>query len=134
VWDRRVDELGRRYESAVLSFVAPDGFPFSIRVPVGVDRRARLIHIDAEPVGAPLQPGLACITAHDHEESLRWQRNFQVRGDLVEHSSGGWAVVPHRVVDGFELPPTGPLSRTVTSLSKIRRFRRTAKEELARRG
>lgn len=132
-WDRRIEELGRRYESAVLSFVAPDGFPFSIRVPVAVDRRARLIHIDAEPVGAPLRPGLACITAHDHEESLRWQRNFQVRGDLVEHSSGGWDVVPHRVVHGFELPPAGALARAITSFPKIRRFRRTAKEELARR-
>jgi hypothetical protein len=132
-WDRRVDELGRRYDSAVLSFLAPDGFPFSIRVPVDVDRRARLIHIDAEPVGAPLRPGLACVTAHDHEESLRWQRNFQVRGDLVEHPSGGWAVVPHRVVHGFELPPTGAVSRAITSFSKIRRFRRTAKRELERR-
>src|SRR5205807_6153027 len=29
-WDERLDELGARYPSAVLSFVAPDGFPFSI--------------------------------------------------------------------------------------------------------
>jgi hypothetical protein len=132
-WDRRIDELGRRYESAVLSFIAPDGFPFSIRVPVGIDRRARRIHIDAEPVGAPLRPGLACVTAHDHEESLRWQRNFQVRGDLVQDSSGRWAVVPHRVVHGFELPPAGALTRAISSFPKIRRFRRTAKQELARR-
>jgi hypothetical protein len=133
VWDRRIDELGRRYPSAVLSFVAPDGFPFSIRVPVGVERRRRLIHVDAEPVGAPLRPGLVCVTAHDHEESLRWQRNFQVRGDLVEQPGGGWAVVPHRVVQGFELPPAGALTRAVTSFRKIRRFRRTARRELARR-
>jgi hypothetical protein len=133
-WDRRLQELGRRYESAVLSFVAPDGFPFSIRVPVNADRRAQVIHIDAEPVGAPLAPGLACVTAHDHEEKLRWQRNFQVRGDLVEHPSGGWAVVPHRVVRGFELPPVGPLSRAVTNFATIRRFRRNATRERARRG
>ncbi len=45
VWDRRVDELDRRYDTAVLSFVAPDGFPFSARVPVAVDSRAKAILI-----------------------------------------------------------------------------------------
>jgi hypothetical protein len=133
MWDRRIDDLGRRYDSAVLSFVAPDGFPFSIRVPVGIDRRARTIHIEAGPVGAPLRPGLACITAHDHEPKLRWQRNFQVRGDLIEQPAGGWVVIPHRVVQGFELPPGGALTRIIVNSGKIRRFRRTAKRERARR-
>jgi hypothetical protein len=132
-WDRRIEELGRRYETAVLSLVAPDGFPFSVRVPVRAHRRGRLILIDAEPVGAPLRAGLACVTAHDHEESLRWRRNFQVRGDLVEHPSGGWAVVPHRVVNGFELPPANALTRAIASFPQIRQFRKTAKRELARR-
>jgi hypothetical protein len=133
VWDSRLSELGRRYDSAVLSVVAPDGFPFSIRVPVGVDRRARLIHIDADPGGAPMRPGFACLTAHDHDEKLLWMRNFQVRGDLVERPSGGWAVVPHRVVDGFELPPSAALFRAILNVGKIRRFRKTAKEERAKR-
>ena len=132
-WDRRLGELGRRYESAVLSLVSPDGFPFSVRVPVSADRQAGVIRIDAEPVGAPLAPGLACVTAHDHEEKLRWQRNFQVRGDLVEHGDGSWAVIPHRVVNGFELPPAGPLTRVMTNFGAIRRFRRTARRERARR-
>ena len=35
-WDERLDELGERYPEAVVSLVAPDGFPFSVRVP---DRR-----------------------------------------------------------------------------------------------
>ena len=39
------------YTTAVLSFVAPDGFPFSIRVPVRVDRGAKRIHVDADPAG-----------------------------------------------------------------------------------
>jgi hypothetical protein len=134
VWDTRLIEMKRRYDSAVLSVVAPDGFPFSIRVPVSIDRRNRLIHIDADPGGAPLRPGFACLTAHDHHEKLSWMRNFQVRGDLVEQPSGGWAVVPHRVVDGFELPPTGALTRAVSNIGKIRRFRKTAKRERAKRG
>ena len=131
-WESRMDELGGHYDSAVLSFVAPDGFPFSVRLPVTADRRARLLRIDAEAVGAPLQPGLACITAHEHEQDLGWHRNFHVRGDLVERPDG-WVLVPHRVVPGFELPPVGAFSRTIMNFSKIRRFRRTAKRELRRR-
>jgi hypothetical protein len=132
-WDRRIQELGRRYGSAALSFVGPDGFPFAVRVPVAASRRARLISIDAQPAGAPLRPGPACVTAHDHEEALRWQRNFQVRGQLVPHPRGGWAVAPERVVSGFELPPGGALSRAIANFRKIRRFRRTARRERRRR-
>ncbi len=132
-WHGRIEELGRRYGTAVVSFVAPDGFPFSVRVPVSADRRARLIRIEADPVGAPLQPGLACVTAHEHAGDMTWQRNFQVRGDLVE-ADGGWAIVPHRLVDGFELPPSGAVTRVVTNFRKVMRFRRTAKREMARRG
>src|SRR5215213_871287 len=119
-WDRRVEELGSGYDTAVLSFVAPDGFPFSARVPVYADRRGKLVRIEAEPVGAPLQPGRACVTAHEHHASLAWQRNFQVRGDLVERD-GGWALVPRRLVGGFELPPAGALKRTALNFRKIRR-------------
>jgi len=131
-WDRRLDELGARYETAVVSFVAPDGFPFAVRVPIGADRRDRLIRIEAEPVGAPLQPGLACVTAHTHADDLAWQHNFQVRGDLVERDDG-WAVVPHRLVGGFELPQSA-FGRVKGNFTKVMRFRRIAKRELAKRG
>lgn len=126
-WDARMDELGDRYPTAVLSFVAPDGFPFSARVPISVDRGTRRVRIESLPAGAPMLPGLACLTAHDHDEAFRWQRNFQVRGDLVREGDV-WSVVPHRLVGGFELPPTSTLRRYRMNLSKIRRFRRTAKK------
>jgi hypothetical protein len=131
-WDSRIGELGKVYDTAVLSVVAPDGFPFSMRVPVSADRRSRLVFIDADATVAPLQPGLACVTAHDHEPDLAWRRNFHVRGDLVERG-GGWALVPHRLVPGFELPPGGSLTRTIGNFGKIRRFRRRAKRELRSR-
>jgi hypothetical protein len=131
-WDRRLEELGAAYDTAVLSIVAPDGFPFSVRVPISADRSAKIIRLEAEPVGAPLAPGLACLTAHAHSDSFAWQRNFQVRGDLLE-TADGWALVPHRLVGGFELPPGSALQRAVANFGKVRRFRRTAKRELARR-
>jgi hypothetical protein len=129
-WDARMDELGERYPTAVLSFVAPDGFPFSARVPIEVDRATHRVRVGAAPTGAPMLAGRACLTAHDHDPEFHWQRNFQVRGDLVQED-GSWSLVPHRLVGGFELPPTSMLARYRMNLGKIWRFRRTAKKVMA---
>jgi hypothetical protein len=133
VWDERIEELGDRYRTAALSLVAPDGFPFSARVDVSLDRDARTIRIDRVPTGMPIQPGLACLAAHDHDETFTWQRNFQVRGDLVEDDRG-WAVVPAKLVGGFEIPPGSAIERARVNFAKVRRFRRIAKREMAKRG
>jgi hypothetical protein len=131
--NRRIAEIGGRYESAVLSLVGPDGFPFAVRVPMTADRRGRSIAIDVEPGGIELRPGPVCVTAHDHDEKLRWTRNFQVRGDLVADPPHGWSVVPHSTVGGFELPPGGAFVRAVANIPKIRRYRKTARRERRRR-
>jgi hypothetical protein len=91
VWDERVDELAGGQALAVLALVAPDGFPFSVRVPVFVDPPARRVRIAPGALGVPVQPGLACVTASDRDAGL------QLRGDLVEEDVG-WALVPHAVV------------------------------------
>jgi hypothetical protein len=132
VWDRRIEELGRRYDTAVLSLVAPDGFPFSIRVPIEVDTSARRLRIGEQALGVPVQPGLACVCAHDHESTFKWQRNFHVRGDLVRDGDGWW-LVPRKLVGGFELPPRSEISRLLAQGRKIRGFRKKAKVEEARR-
>jgi hypothetical protein len=98
---------------------------------VSIDPADRWIRIDAEPVGIPLQPGLACLTAHLHNEKFTWQSNFQVRGDLVRREDG-WALIPHRLVGGFEAP-AGQVAMLRANARKAWRFRRTAKRELARR-
>jgi hypothetical protein len=133
VWDERMDELGDRYKTAVLSLVAPDGFPFSLRLPIELDRDARRVRLGGSPLAVPLQPGLACLTAHDHHPRFLWQRNFQVRGDLVQEGDG-WALVPHKLVGGFELPPTSMLARYRLNFQKMRRFRKKARAELSQRG
>ncbi len=132
VWDERMDELGERYPSAVLSLIAPDGFPFAVRLPITVDRQARRIRMGAGVLGLPIEPGLACLTAHDHHPDFLWQRNFQVRGDLVADNDG-WALIPHKLVGGFELPPSSMLRRYRLNASKIMRFRKKAKQELRER-
>jgi hypothetical protein len=130
-WDSRLGELGTTYPTAVLSVVCPDGFPFAVRVPVQVDSADRLIRIEGAPVGVPFQPGLACLTAHAHNEKFTWQSNFQVRGDLVRREDG-WALIPHKLVGGFEAP-AGRVAILRANAGKALRFRRTAKRELARR-
>jgi hypothetical protein len=132
VWDERVEELGAHYPEAAVALVCPDGFPFSVRLPIEVDAAAQRLRLGGAPVGVPWQPGLVCVSAHEHHPEMKWQRNFQVRGDLVEED-GAWAVIPRKLIGGFELPP-GLVTRARLNLKKVRRYRKVAKRELAARG
>jgi hypothetical protein len=130
-WDERIEELGARHESGVLAWMAPDGFPLAVRVPVRVDPGRRRVAIGTEPASLPLAEGRACLTAHAHSPDFTWQENFQVRGDLVREGDG-WSLVPHRLVGGFELPK-GAVARYRSNLGKVARFRRTARRQLKQR-
>jgi hypothetical protein len=131
-WDERIESIGSRtFPTAVVSLVSPDGFPFAVRVPVRPDAGERVLRVEADAVGVPWQPGLACVTVHDHDETFSYQRNFQVRGDLVERA-GGWVLVPHKMVGGFELPPCSAREKFKVNAKKIKRYRKIAKERKAR--
>ena len=130
-WHPRLRQLGANHRTAVVSFVSPDGFPFAMRVRVQADEANRCVRIEAPSEAAPLQPGLACLTAHAHEPELKWMENFQVRGDLVEREDT-WTLVPHKLIGGFEAPASR-LEMLRANAGKAIRFRRTAKRELARR-
>ena len=86
-WDERLDELGTTHVRAVLAFVGPDAFPFAVSVPVRADRAAGVVRIGADPVGAPIESGVACLCAAD----------LRVRGDL-EEERGVWTLRPHAMV------------------------------------
>jgi hypothetical protein len=132
-WDApQLAGLGTRQRTGVLAIVSPDGFPFATRVPVTADREGNRILVGAEPVGVPLQEGRACLAVHEHAEDFSWQRNFHVRGELVELDEA-WALVPHKLVGGFEAPAS-KVEMMRANLRKSMRFRRIAKEQLARRG
>jgi hypothetical protein len=126
VWDPRLDRLGGEDATAVVSFVGPDGFPFAVRVPVSADPDAMCVRIEADPLGAPMEAGPACLCAHAHADDFTWQRSYQVRGDLVE-DHGSWVLHPHRVVSGLQLPSSA-IERYRVNLRKILRFRKTARE------
>ena len=119
--------MGRKYTSGVIAVVGADGFPFAVRAPVAADAGEKVVRIEG---GAGLHPGLACLTVHDHAEDFTWQRNFQVRGDLVADGDG-WVLVPRKLVGGFEIPEGGPLAKLRPNIAKARRFRKIAKRELA---
>jgi hypothetical protein len=131
VWDPRLDRLGTDDPTAVLAFVGPDGFPFAVRVGVRSDPAARVIRIHADPVGAPIEAGPACLCAHAHADDLTWQRSYQVRGDLAEEG-GQFVFHPHRVVAGLQLPSSA-VERYRMNVRKVLRFRRTARERERRR-
>ena len=131
-WHPRLNELGTTYSTAVLSLVCPDGFPFAMRVRARAHQADRMIRIDDAPEGAPLQPGLACLTAHAHDPGLASMQNFQVRGDLVLRENC-WELIPHKLVGGLEAPASR-LALVRAHAGNAIRFRRTAKRELARRG
>jgi hypothetical protein len=124
-WDARIAELGARHPFAVLSWVGPDGFPLAVRVPVSLEASERRVRIGVEPTGLPLTEGRACLTAHAHAEDFSWQENFQVRGDLVQLADGSWALEPHKLIGGFELPKG--LSRLKSFAGNHWRFYKTAK-------
>jgi pyridoxamine 5'-phosphate oxidase-like protein len=121
-WDERIEELGARHRSAVLSWVAPDGFPLASRLPVTLERGSRRIRLGGEPAGLPIAEGRACLAAHEHAPDFTWQENFQVRGDLVRDGDG-LALVPHRLIGGIELP-NGAAARVRSNFSKSIRFYR----------
>jgi hypothetical protein len=131
-WDERLDELGQSYETGVVSWRAPDGFPLAVRLPIRVDGASRSIALPTEPAGIPLLPGRACLSVHRHAQDFSWQRNFQVRGDL-ERDDGNWRLVPRRLVGGFELPDEGLIARLRRNSKKVRRFRRIARERMKER-
>jgi len=130
-WEPRIEQLGTQYPTAVLAVVGPDGFPSAARVPVRADRAAELVRIGAAPNGIALAPGRACLTAHVHGPEFEWQRNFQVRGSLVE-TEAGWALQPHKLVGGFEVPET-QVAVLRENFKKVMRYRKIAKQELAKR-
>ena len=128
-WDERMEFLGE-HETGVLSWLGPDGFPIAVRVPYSADPSRREIRIEGDPAGLPVLEGRACLTVHRHAPDFTWQRNMQVRGDLVR-TPDGLRLAPRKVVGGFELPKG--LARFRDFIRKGPRFYRTYRRRLKQR-
>ena len=128
-WDKRMEFLAEQ-ETGVLSWLGPDGFPIAVRVPYRADPERRRILIDAEPATLPVLEGRTCLTVHQHPPDFTWQRNMQVRGNLV-HSPEGLELVPRQIVGGFEIPKG--LARMRDFIKKGPGFYRTYRRRLKQR-
>jgi hypothetical protein len=129
-WDDRMSFLAE-HKTGVLSWLGPDGFPISVRVPFEADGARREIQIEQEPPGLPMIEGRVCLTVHRHSRDLTWQQNMQVRGNLVR-SAEGLRLIPRKIVGGFELPP-GRFTRFRDFIKKGPRFHRTYRRRLKER-
>ena len=132
VWDERIDELGDRHPTAVLSWPGPDGFPLSARLQVRPEQQAKKIRIFSEAEGLPIVAGKACLTAHAHAPDFAWQENFQVRGALSKEPDG-WTLAPAKLIGGFEIPNESQFAVAKRNFAKARKFRRIYKERMAKR-
>jgi Pyridoxamine 5'-phosphate oxidase len=132
-WDERLEELGGRYPTAVLAWVAPDGFPLAARVEVSSDRPSQTVRIDSPPGGLPLLAGRACLTAHAHAADFSWRVNFQVRGDLSLDDQAGWRLTPRKLVGGLDLPKESRLATVRRGIRYTRRLRPRRKRLLQQR-
>jgi len=129
-WDERMDFLAE-HETGVISWLGPDGFPISVRVPYRTDPGRHEIRIEGEPAALPVLEGRACLTVHRHSPDFTWQQNMQVRGNLVRDQDG-LRLVPRKIVGGFELPP-GRFSRFRDFIRKGPRFHRTYRRRMRER-
>ena len=125
-WDSRIAELGSRHPMAVLSWVGPDGFPLSVRLPVAVDRggeadpdRCAARRACRWPRAAPASPPTPT------PRTSPGRRTSRSAATSSRSHDGEWALVPHRLVGGFELPK-GP-ARLRSFASRHWRFYKTAK-------
>jgi hypothetical protein len=131
VWDDRMAFLADQ-PTGVLSWLGPDGFPISVRVPIEADASRREIRIGQEVPGMPMIEGRACLTVHRHSPDFTWQQNMQVRGNLVR-GDDGLRLIPRKIVGGFELPP-GRFSRFSDFIKKGPGFHRTYRRRMRERG
>jgi hypothetical protein len=83
LWDERLETA----EHGVLSIVAPDGFPFAVRVAVSADPERRQVLVGQGAIGVPVRPGPAQLDAGA----------LCVRADLDVGPGGEWVLLPRHV-------------------------------------
>jgi hypothetical protein len=88
------------YPTAVLSWVAPDGYPSSVRCRAEFDPGAGVIVLHGLGAAAVGARGAACLLFHRHDEHLEGLHQMVVRGTLVDGPSapGGGVFRIDRVV------------------------------------
>jgi hypothetical protein len=105
LWDELEKHLPS-FESAVLTALDAEGYPYSVRCRPLPDRTSRVLEVRL-PAGVPLRPGPASLLCHRHDENLWNLKSFLVRGVLARDGED-WSFLPERLVPGAGIG--GPMS------------------------
>lgn len=125
MWDE-IDRHLPSFESAVLTGLDGEGYPYSVRCLPRHDPAARALKMRL-PAGIPVRSGPASLLCHRHDENLWNLKSFLVRGVLAREGED-WTFRPERLVPGAGIG--GPMSMGRFILAS----RRSAKRYLEKRG
>ena len=115
-----------QFESAVLTGMDANGYPYSIRCTPQFDDDKQVMRL-AMATGADIMPGRAGMLYHQHNEQLWNLKSFLVRG-RIEQDTQGWVLYPEQLILG------GGLGNPLRDAAVIFRLRRAAKHYLQKRG
>lgn len=125
MWDDIMKHLPE-FESAVLTGVDAEGYPFSVRCRPLPDEQAEVLKTEL-PEDVSIRPGRASLLCHGHDENLWNLKSFLVRGDL-RRDGPGWSFYPKTFVPGVAVGGLMGMVRFVIG------SRRTTNRYLRKRG
>ena len=97
MWDDLMKHLPD-FESAVLTAVDDEGYPFSVRCWPYPEAVVEVLRVQL-PADMPIEPGPASLLCHKHDENLWNLQSFLVRG-VLNRDERGWCFEPRRFVPG----------------------------------
>jgi hypothetical protein len=118
-------ERAASFKTAVITGIDGEGYPYSVRCTPVPDHDARVLRI-AIPLEAVVQPGLASLLYHYHNEQLWDLRSLNIRGTL-ERDGAGWLLRPATIVPDMDAANPVAMIRMIVTL------RRRAADYLQRR-
>lgn len=125
MWDDIVRHLPD-FESAVLTALDAEGYPYSVRCRPRINPDERILRIRLT-VDAPLRAGPAGLLCHRHDENLWNLKSFLVRGTLSRDAQG-LSFHPQRFIPAAGIGGPMGMVRFVTG------SRRSARRYLEKRG
>ena len=92
-----------------------------------LDPGAGRIASDAMPAGLPVIEGRACLTAHSHAPTSTGRRTSRSAATSYA-TDDGWALVPRKLIGGFELPAREPARGYPAQLREVAALLRTTRK------
>lgn len=104
-------ELLPTFDSAVLTGLDLQGYPFSVRCKPAVDSSRYVLNLTV-PGDAAIQPGPASLLVHSHTDQLWDLRSYLVRGQIKQEGER-WIFAPETYTPGAGVTGLGGFIRFV---------------------